>query len=172
MTWKGKDLELSDSKWSFCFMGAKIYLHMEQNSELHGRAGVQSWCHTGRGPIGIIGPELERGRASKVSSSTLHLKSSNGDDSISLSQITGLIKCPVPCRAFWWYLKKNFFFPVGLHPDLEDLTVVSMFSSRVVYASFLTGPKFHCVRLSKLLIPGKRFPGRIGERSSKASCLL
>ena len=32
-TWKGKDIELSDSKWSFCFMGAKIYLQVEQNSE-------------------------------------------------------------------------------------------------------------------------------------------
>lgn len=54
-TWKGKDLELSDSKWSFCFMGAKIYLCVEQNSELHGRAGVQSWCHRpGCGPVGVI----------------------------------------------------------------------------------------------------------------------
>ena len=110
MTWKGKDLELSDSKWSFCFVGAKIYLRVEQNSELHGRAGVQSWCHTGRGPIGVIGPELERGWASKVSSSTLHLKSSNRDDSISLSQITGLIKYPVPCRVFLLLFKKKIFF--------------------------------------------------------------
>ena len=67
------------------------------------------------------------------------------------------------------------FFPVGLHPDLDGLTVVSMFSSRIVYASFLAHvPQFHCVRLSKLLIPDKLdfLGGFRGENGRKASGLL
>ena len=75
-----------------------------------------------------------------MSSSTLHLKSSNRDDLIPLSQITGLRKYPVPCKVVFFLI----FFPVGLHPDLEDLTLVSMFSNRVVDASFLT----HCSQIS------------------------